>query len=238
MTSKFFQLDETFTRKIWKKLRANQVPVVTPEAYSDLAATVAKTNKELRSKAYMPSIGHGYLGLQKGGGVTRFLPILSDVDMAVYYHICFTLSDYILKKKAGVFGGWHLVPKSQRAVKIDQGEFEEGNDVGEEDARGFLQDYFSDPFSSSLWLKEWRQFTDLIGNLCAQKGIGNYVAQTDIANFYDSIEIPRLIRNLRHDAHDKEEYIEVLELFLGFWNRRLSGYQASTLAYPFDTHTH
>ncbi|PLX33764.1 MAG: hypothetical protein C0605_15680 [Hyphomicrobiales bacterium] len=229
MTTKFFQIEEAFTRKIWKKLRDNQVPVVTQEIYSDLIATVDRTNKDLRSKAYMPSIGHGFLGLKKGGGVTRFLPILSNVDMAIYYHICFTLSDQILVRRERVFGGWHLVPRSQKVTDQNQ---QDSTEIGEEEAQSFLQDYFSDPFSSALWLKEWRQFTVLIRELCNTQGIGNYVVETDIANFYDSIEIPRLVRNLRRDAHNNEELIEALELFLGFWNRRLNGYQASTKGIP------
>ena len=230
MTSKSFQIDEAFTRKIWKKLRDNQVPIVTQDEYSNLAAVVKQTNKALRTKEYMPSIGHGYLGLQKGGGVTRFLPILTAVDMAVYYHICFTLSDLVLKRGERVFGGWHLVPKNQQIIPPESNDSIE--EISEEDAQGFLQSYFTNPFSSSLWLKEWRQFTDLIGELCSKKSVGNFVVQTDVANFYDSIEIPRLIRNLRYDAHENEEYIEALEIFLGYWNRRLNGYQASTKGIP------
>lgn len=227
MKNRYFQINETFTRKIWRRLRSNQVPIVSEKRYKDLPKVVEATNKALISKEYMPSIGHGYLGQSKGQGVTRFLPILSDVDMAVYYHICFTLSDVILKQNERVFGGWHLVPKNQQKGNIgDQTEF------SEKEARGFLQSYYSDPFSSTLWLKEWRSFTDLIQELCAQSGIGNYVIQTDVANFYDSIEITRLIRNLRRDANKYEEYIETLELFLSYWNRRINGYQASTKGIP------
>ncbi len=203
-------------------LRDNQVPVVSRKDYDNIKNIIAKTNQDLKSKEYMPSTGFGYLGSEKAKGVTRFLPILSAVDTAIYYHICFVLSDIILKKRPRVFGGWHSVPKSQQVE----------NEAEEEQAQSFLQDYFSDPFSAQLWLKEWRQFTDLITELCKTKGIGNYVIQTDVANFYDNIEIPKLVRNLRHDARGHEEYIEALELFLGYWNRRLHGYQATTKGIP------
>ncbi|WP_419909060.1 RNA-directed DNA polymerase [Hoeflea sp.] len=253
MSLKFFQIEKPFTRKIWKKLRGSQIPVVSDESYKNLDGIVVKTNDDLKTKAYMPSIGHGYLGTQKGVGVTRFLPVLSEIDLAVYYHICFVLSDRILENRTGVFGGWHIIPQSQKRgalSDVDNGDpvhvttqnpetgrgYEDisatSDITAEEEALSFLQDYFSDPFTSTTWLKEWRQFYALIAELCSQSDIGNYVAQTDIANFYDSIEIPRLIKNLRRDAHDMEEYIETLEVFLGYWNRRLNGYQFSTKGIP------
>lgn len=192
----------------------------------ELAKIVAQVNTDLRTQAYLPSIGHGFLGIQKGHGVTRFVPILSDIDMAVYYHICFELSESILIKRPTIFGGWHSVPKSQKAGETLFSDSEESA------ASSSLQDYFSDPFSSVLWLKEWREFTALIGELCKQTNIGNFVVQTDVANFYDSIEIPRLVRRLRHAAPKFDEYIEALEVFLGYWNRRIVGYQASSKGIP------
>ena len=102
----------------------------------------------------------------------------------------------------------------------------------EEEAMAYGQGYGADPFSSHLWLKEWRKFSDLISALVTDKSIGSCVVTTDIANFYDSIEIPRLISKIRRSAPAESDTTDALNAFLSSWNRRHIGYLASTKGIP------
>ncbi len=202
------------------------MPIVTSDHMRTLKTEVDQLNERVKKNSYMPEIGHGFLGLQKGHGVTRFLPILTKEDMAVYYQLCGQIGDAVLKKRDGVYGGWHSVPISQRTKSLA------GHKKAEENAAAFQQNYATNSFSDFLWLKEFRSFTELISKLTATPEFGNYVIQTDIANFYDSIEVPKLIKRLRAENFEIEASIEMLEMFLGTWNRRTTGYHNSSKGIP------
>lgn len=102
----------------------------------------------------------------------------------------------------------------------------------EEEIEGYLQDYYSDSLSKRNWWEDWTRFIDMIGDLTSNPKIGNYVLISDVANFYDSISVDRLIRKIRRKTTSFSEHIDVLEVFLGFWNRRINGYTQSTKGIP------
>ena len=100
------------------------------------------------------------------------------------------------------------------------------------EAEAFAQGYWQNPFSSHWWLKEWRQFNELIRVLLADPNVGRFVVTTDVANFYDSIEVPRLIGQIRQIAHKDNDTVEALNAVLSSWNRRHIGYMPSTKGIP------
>lgn len=212
------KLSSQFTKKVWQRLRDSNVPIVSKEKYSRRAEISHSLNDALEQKLYLPSVIHGYIGIQKGFGVTRFLPILTAEGMAVYYYLCYSLAPSILKKRQRIYGAWHMVPNITKSE--------------ENKAIMFGQGYGNDPFSSAWWLKEWKQFTALLFEATNDRKIGNFVATTDIANFYDSIEIPRLISKLRQTSLDHNEIIDALNAFLSTWNRKHIGYMPSTKGIP------
>ncbi len=219
-----FELKYKFTRKIWKKLHDSNVPIVLAEHLEKASLEVAldKINRDLRNSQYLPSINHGFLGINKSHGVTRFIPILTREDMAVYYYICYLISGKILEKRESIYGGWHIIPDVQQKDDI----------LTVEQIEGYLQDYFSDSVSKKNWWKEWTRFIDMIADLTSRKDIGNYILTSDIANFYDSISVDTLIKKLRKKTSKFGEQIDVLEVFLGFWNRLTNGYSRSTKGIP------
>jgi hypothetical protein len=222
-----FLLEPNLTRDVWAKLKNGQVPVVSSSDISNVAQFVDNYNQRLRSRSYIPEVVHGYLGVQKGNGVTRFLPILSKEDMAVYYHLCGHIGARVLKKKPGIYGGWRSIPAGSQQNPSS------GQQQADERAAVFQNGYFSDTFSNTMWLDEFRSFTQLIRRLTKSASSGAFVATTDIANFYDSIEIPRLIDRLRRDMPgDPREEIKLLEVFLGLWDRRTTGYSRSSKGIP------
>lgn len=222
-----FLLEQNLTREVWQKLRDGPVPLTGESDFRNIRSFIADYNMRIKNRSYIPNVVHGYLGLQKGNGVTRFLPILTKEDMAVYYHLCGYIGEQVLKKEADIFGGWRSIPVTEKRT------INRESQKDEVDARAEQNGYFYDTFSDTMWLNEFKNFTQLIKELTNQASSGPYVATTDIANFYDSIELPQLIRKLRRDTQGKlHEEIELLEVFLSLWDRRTTGYSPSSKGIP------
>jgi hypothetical protein len=221
------QVSKGLTRKVWQQLEKSLVPIVSKDQLLTLEAEVDDLNFKIRSNSYMPGTGHGYFGVEKRLGVTRFLPILSRADMAVYYQLCGELGDLVLIDRADIYGGWQVVPQPEGTEDLDR------SSRMEIVAARYQQGYFQDTLSNAAWFQGFKSFTQLITTIINSKdGYGNYVAITDIANFYDSIDVFRLISKLRDKLPEYSSHLELLQVFLNFWNRRSTGYQASTKGLP------
>ncbi|WP_343504242.1 RNA-directed DNA polymerase [Alloyangia pacifica] len=217
-------LGAQLTYQVWSELKSGRVPIVSDDDINNIPRFVEDYTARLRSRSYVPDVVHGYLGVQKGAGVTRFLPILSKEDMAVYYHLCTLIGGEVIVRRDKVFGGWRAITTSG---------VPESSEEAEREAKAFQQGYFAGALSNVMWFNEFRSFTQLVRKLVSDSSLGPYVATTDIANFYDSIEIPRLVRKLRRDMPKRyQEEINFLELFLNLWNRRTTGYARSSTGIP------
>lgn len=179
-----------------------------------------RLRSDIRQNRYIPSIGHGYLGYLKAAGCTRFVPILTAEDMTVFYLIVLSLQEYLIEDFDGVYGAYRSVPKTARKSK----EPEKEDDI--------IDPYFRDTFSRKAWFKDWSQFTDLLTATCNDSSVGNYVVVSDIANFYDTIDIGRLINGIRSKVSGNEEIVSLLGYFLNYWDRRIKGYSASSKGIP------
>lgn len=149
--------------------------------------------------------------------------------MAVYYLLVLSLQDYIVKDLPGVYGAWRIVPKN--AVKNNAIEEALDSQASEEEHE-LVDPYFSDSFAKKAWFKDWTSFTDLLMETCDDSSVGNYVLTSDIANFYDTIDINTLIDQVRSTVPDSSEIISLLGYFLRFWDRRIKGYSASSKGIP------
>lgn len=215
----------TAVRKIWKKLRDSEVPIVSQDDYDTTIQSTQLLLKRVRTNEYIPSLGHGYLGYPKGIGCTRFVPVLTKEDMAVYYLIVLSMEDFLVHNVEGVYGGWRVVPGAARV----RGDIDPLLDRGVT----ILDPYFSNTFANREWFKNWTRFTDLLSNLTSNKATGNYVISTDIANFYDTIDISQLCQKiLAASPRGNEEIIELLKFFLQHWDRRIKGYSPSSKGIP------
>lgn len=217
------------TRAIWKKLQGGIVPIVDKKDISNVSGHADSLVRSLSNNSYIPSIGHGYLGYLKSAGCTRFVPILTNEDMTVYYLLVLALQDYLVKDLPGVYGAWRSVPKN--AVK--EGKLEESDEETADNSDFELVDpYFNDTFSKKAWFKDWSEFNGLLIETCNDKTVGNYVLTSDIANFYDTIDVNTLVDRIRSVAPDYGEIISLLGYFLKFWDRRIKGYSASSKGIP------
>lgn len=213
---------EQRVRKIWKKIKNSFVPVVSSQQYAEVGQHALKLRKDIRSNAYMPGIGHGYLGVPKSFGCTRFLPIINATDMAVYYLIVDSLQKPLVKNLPSVFGGWWSKPTS----------VEESKSLSDLSKQEIDDPYSFGTLNPTLWFSEWKSFNDVIYALVKSGEFGNYVVKTDIANFYDTIDIQGLISRLNRESIDQFDNIDVLNIYLSYWDRRVRGYEPSRKGIP------
>lgn len=212
-------------RKIWKKLRDSEVPIVKESDYIKIDQLTQVLLSRIKSNEYIPSLGHGYLGYPKGIGCTRFVPVLSKEDMAVYYLIVLSMEDFLIDNVDGVYGGWRVVP----------GAAQKREDIDILTRRGvtIIDPYFSNTFAKAEWFKNWSKFTDMLSRLTSDKDVGNYVISTDIANFYDTIDVERLCQKiLSASPRGNERIVDLLKFFLQHWDRRIKGYAPSSKGIP------
>jgi hypothetical protein len=220
------KISKVLAKKVWDKLNTTAVPIVGPQEFINIEHTINTLNENIDKRVYFPGNIHGYLGIEKRYGVARFIPIINHIDMAVYYQLCGEIGDHAIENLEGVFGGWQVVPTPQARTDIAN------LPKDEQVAKLYSQEYFSETFSSAAWFQNYISFTDLLKELIATGTYGDHVGITDIANFYDSIDIGKLIGKLRQRTQKLEQHLSLLEIYLSFWNRRLSGYQASNRGIP------
>lgn len=221
-----FKISKALSRKVWDKLNETAVPIVTDQDFANISQTIEGLNHSISTSQYLPDNILGYLGLNKRLGVSRFIPILNHTDTAVYYQLCGEIGDQTIRNIDGVFGGWRFAPTpSTKKFSDALSEREKINLIYE-------NEYFAETFSSASWFQNYRSFTDCIDNLTETDAHGNYVGSTDIANFYDSIDVDKLISKIKRSAPSLKRHADILEVYLHYWNRRLAGYQRSNKGIP------
>ncbi|WP_158225428.1 RNA-directed DNA polymerase [Rhizobium sp. 11515TR] len=147
----------------------------------------------------------------------------------MYYLLVLSLQDYLVTSLPGVYGAWRTVP----ANAIKENKLEDLVNEGEAEVEHELVDpYFSDTFAKKAWFRDWQQLTDLLIETCSDKSVGTYVLVSDIANFYDTIDVNTLIDKIRSSVPDHSEIVSLLGYFLKFWDRRIKGYTASSKGIP------
>ncbi len=120
-----------------------------------------------------------------------------------------------------MFGAWHTKPE-----KIILGQA--GSLQGAE-----IDQYSSNTFNKLAWFKEWSSYAELLSAILSDKKFGNYVLTTDIANFYDTIDVGRLCDSIRSEVVTaKADVVTLLRYFLQYWDRRVRGYSPSSKGIP------
>ena len=183
---------------------------------------------ELRSDvdggAYAPRRLQGFLAMPRSFALPRFVPIFSVRDYALFF-ACVRAIDECSAAEAveGTFGGWSLGGRRRKR----EAEFAEAIiDPGP---------YAESVYRRDKWFENWQQYWRLLAATTEDAAPRSCILSLDIANFYDSISLSRLERQLRSICADSEEAIEVLMFFLQSWNRRLDRYAPASKGLPNDT---
>lgn len=210
-------------RRMRTKLEGSSVPIGLdgPKTVAFYDEFASQLNHSINTNNYTPTTGHGYLGYPKKDGCTRFVPILTTSDTIVYYSIVWAIEDELIKPLDGIYGAWHTKPEK---ILLGQAGALQGGEIDQ---------YSSNTFNKLAWFKQWASYADLLSAILNDKKFGNYVLTTDIANFYDTIDVGRLCDGIRSEVvTEKAEIVTLLRYFLQYWDRRVRGYAPSSKGIP------
>ncbi|HUO56038.1 MAG TPA: hypothetical protein VMU27_01200, partial [Candidatus Paceibacterota bacterium] len=226
-------------RKFWQWVR-NYAPKPYPMV-ADKDKFLGDLFKRIANRTYYPSPPQEYVTLNKGSGVLRVIPALTLEDLCVYYYCARKLERYIaVNRVPGTYGGFGL---SGKLRQIEEREFQslrdhaEIVDLGEEqyvfiELNGYLTVSSLNP---RAWFAEWNDFTKRLYFSSADYTEG-FVAELDISNFYDSIQLDNLEYKLRkYVPHNCNDVIYLVSHFLRFWNRHINFYRQQGAGIPQDT---
>jgi hypothetical protein len=225
-------------RKFWQWIRTRstityKIPTNKDKFLSDLY-------KKIENRNYYPSPPQEYITLNKGYGVIRTIPSFKLEDLCVYYYCAKKLERYIaVNYVSGTYGGFGLSGKlrqlEEEAIHQIKNEHEVVK-IGEESY--VFTELAGYPTLSTLnpkaWYVEWNDFTKKL-YFESREFENGFVADLDIANFYDSIQLDSLEYKLRkYVPHQCNEVIYLLLHFLKYWNRHINFYRQQGAGIPQD----
>lgn len=211
-------LEPSKQKKLWLKLRNDAViPVVDEEKYKQRAEILDSLQKKVQRHDYHPQQILGFLGLCKSGGATRFVPVFSIEDFSVYYAATSALQKHLCFDLDGVYGAWWMSANHSKITPDEE----------------IFGDYvFEGSLSTKQWIKNWASFSDLLRHECEQADESTWFHVTDIANFYDSIDLSILEQKIKRIVIEETDALDVLLHFLRYWNRTIRGYNPSSKGIP------
>jgi len=225
-----------FNRDFWKAFQDKQSFFDIPKNKTDKDSFIEKLYTEIQERRYYPSIPHCYIDRDKGNGVTRIVPVFTLKDYCVYYYCIKKIEDKIAYNRVeNTFGGWTLGGLMRKSE----------NDEMEKRRKNFnrYEDFIAElhgvsvseySFNPAAWA---RAYGDLNSKLYATAKTKKYkyVAELDIANYYDSIRLDILEMRIREIVN--EEHADIVSLlfhFLNYWNRNVNLYNKQTVGIPQD----
>lgn len=225
--------------KFWQWIR-NKSPIPY-EKVADKSGFLSALYEEVDDRTYYPSPPKDYLILNKGYGVLRIIPALKLEDLCVYYYCVRRLEKYIaLNHTPGTYGGFGMKGRLRHIEEEEIDQIKDAVEIVEFDGEMYafseMGEYpVASRFNPKAWFAEWDNFTGkLYFNTPNFKN--GFVAELDISNFYDSIQLDNLEFKLRKYVHRREsDVIYLLMHFLRFWNRHVNFYRQQGSGIPQDT---
>jgi len=225
-----------FNRDFWRVFQDKQSFFDIPKSKKDKDVFVEKLYTEIQERKYYPSIPQNYIDRDKGEGVTRIIPVFTLKDYCVYYYCIKKIEDKIAYNRVkNTFGGWTL-GGLMRKSEDDEMEKKIRHLNRQEDfiaeLHGISVSEYS--FNPTAWA---RAYGDLNSKLYATAKAKKfkYVAELDIANYYDSVRLDILEMRIREIVN--EEHADIISLlfhFLNYWNRNINLYNKQTVGIPQD----
>ena len=225
-----------FNRDFWRAFQDKQFFFDIPKNKTDKDYFVEKLYNEIKERTYYPSVPHCYIDRDKGNGVTRIVPVFTLKDYCVYYYCIKKIEDKIAYNRVeNTFGGWTLGDLMRKGeddkMEKRRKHFNRYEDFIAELHGISVSEYSFNPVAWS------RAYGDLNAKLYASAKARNfkYVAELDIANYYDSIRLDILemrIRELVNEEH--ADIVSLLFHFLNYWNRNTNLYNNQTVGIPQD----
>jgi hypothetical protein len=226
-------------RKFWQWVRNSSPIQYAPISNKDTFLT--GIYKSIANRTYYPKPPQEYLTINKGSGVLRVVPALTLEDLCVYYYCARKLEKYIaLNRVPGTYGGFGLSGKLRQIEENETQHLQNSLNIAElEDVHYLFMEINGSVTLTSLnpkmWFEEWTDYTHKLYLNCNTYRNG-YVAELDISNFYDSVQLDSLEYKLRKYVPPACNDIVYLTLhFLRFWNRHINFYRQQGAGIPQDT---
>lgn len=225
-----------FNRDFWRAFQEKQSFFNLPKNKAGKDSFVENLYKEIQERTYYPSVPCCYIDVDKGNGVTRIVPVFTLKDYSVYYYCIKKIEDKIAYNRVeNTFGGWTL-GGLMRKSEDDEMEKKRQNFNDKEDFMAQLQGISVSEYSfnPAAWA---RAYGDLNSKLYASAKARNYkyVAELDIANYFDSVRLDILEMRIREIVNEKHaDVVSLLFHFLNYWNRSANLYNKQTVGIPQD----
>lgn len=225
-------------RKFWQWIRTKS-PVIY-KAPSNKETFLNSLYKKIENRNYYPSPPQEYITCNKGHGVVRTIPAFQLEDLCIYYYCARKLEKYIaLNYVEGTYGGFGLSGKLRQAEEGKLRSIQDKNEIVQIGNESYVFTETSgyptlSPLNPRAWSVEWGDFTKKLYFSSAdfREGI---VANLDIGNFYDSIQLDNLEYKLRkYVPKSCNDTVYLLLHFLRFWNRHINFYRQQGAGIPQD----
>jgi hypothetical protein len=230
--------------RFWRTILHKTIIPIAEKPDKDLL--LEEVYNEIETGKYIPEPPRGYLNINKGCGVVRRVPVFSVKSHCVY----FFCTSYLEEKLAGnrtplTYGGWTLGGNEIRRQEeeeygglsgvykefLKRYELPDGSLMSLVETGGY---HIESSFNPDAWRIYWKKFYDQL-YLVSRDYDYKWVAELDVANFYDSICITKLINKIRATVDTNDSYVvDLLETFLCHWRRDQVGYQDNTVGIPQD----
>lgn len=181
---------------------------------SEVKEKIYNAYKRLIDYDYSISSPTEYIYMLKNEYVVRIIPVFQPEDEGIYFFLCKCIEkDIAINRVEGTFGGWIL----GNAIK-----YKEDDEL----------QYVFNSYNPWLWTRYWKEYQKYIyTNL--EKYDYKYALKLDIANFYDSINIEILSKQLyKVCSKEKYDYIELIIYILKYWNRKFYSYTENNVGIP------
>lgn len=225
-----------FNRDFWRVFQDKRSFFDIPESKSDKDLFTESLYKEIQERRYYPSVPSCYIDRDKGNGVTRIVPVFTMKDYCIYYYCIKKIEDKIAYNRVeNTFGGWILGGLMRRneddEMEKRQRDFRHYEDFMAELNGVSVSEY---SFNPAAWAKAYGDLNSKL-YITAKASNYKYVAELDIANYYDSIRLDILETRIREVVNEKHaDIISLLFHFLNYWNRNVNLYNKQTVGIPQD----
>ncbi len=160
----------------------------------------------------------------KSQKVARIIPMLTVADYCVYYFCVKQVEDELaIDRVANTYGAFSLggIIRDSEEDQLDAISLE-------------LPSTPSRAYNMLGWIESWKDFQKKVWLTASSANTSEFLF-SDIANFYDTIDLDKLEAKIRHAVpKDKLPVIHLLFSFLKNWNRKIYGYAHQTKGLPQD----
>jgi len=227
----FFPL---FNKNFWRTVtKETLVPYEEEELPKDKEQFLESLYEEIILAQYFPAHPREYLVFNKQNFVARIVPVFGYRDTAVYFFAVKTIEHHIaVNRTPGTYGGWRM----GNPLRVQENnEFEKMlAAVSEEQEFEDVPSGAANSFDRLAWIRHWKDFQQKAW-VHGQREEFNIVVKFDIANFYDSINLNLLEKEIRLLVSQDEQFVvDLLFHFLHSWNRRFEGYYTKSVGLPQD----